>query len=85
MKHITNIYSNGIPNSIEIFNDQVFIPHNIQEVTEQTIDCTRTGYKYDCDIYTKDEYIILMAQQSNRITELEDELAATKILLGVDE
>jgi len=34
MKHITNIYSNGIPNSIEIFNDQVFIPHNIQEVTE---------------------------------------------------
>lgn len=85
MKHITNIYSNGIPNSVEIFNDQVFVPHDIHEINEETADGTITGYEFNCDIYTKDEYITLMAQQTARIAQLEDELAAAKILLGVDE
>ena len=85
MKHITNIYSNGIPNSVEMFNNQVFIPQNIREFSEETIDGSITGYVFDCDVYTKDEYIILMAQQTQRIAQLEDELSATKILLGVDE
>lgn len=85
MKHITNICSNGVPNSVEIFKDQVFIPKNIHEFSEETVDGTVTGYEFDCDVYTKDQYIILMAQQTSRIAELEDELAAAKILLGVDE
>lgn len=85
MKHITNIQSNGAPNSIEIFGNEVFIPLNVHEFNEQTEDGVISGYQYDCDIYTKDEYIILMAQQTTRIAELEDELAAAKILLGVDE
>ena len=85
MKQITNIHSNGIPNSVEIFSDQVFVPKNIHEFSKITDDGTITGYEFDCDVYTKDQYIILMAQQTNRIAELEDELAAAKILLGVDE
>ena len=85
MKHITNVHSNGIPNSVEIYSDSVFIPQNVHEFNTITDDGTITGYEYDCDIYTKDEYIILMAQQTQRIAQLEDELAAAKILLGVDE
>lgn len=85
MKHIQHVYSNGIPNAIEILNDQVYIPQNIHEFEQETLDGIITGYEYDCDIYSKDEYIVLMSQQTSRITELEDELAAAKILLGVDE
>ena len=85
MTHITNVHSNGTPNSVEIYNDQVFIPSNIHQFSKQTDDGTITGYQYDCDVYTKNQYIILMAQQTSRIAQLEDELAAAKILLGVDE
>lgn len=85
MKHITDIHSNGIPNSIEIFNDQVLVPENVRQFQEETADGVITEYIFDGNVYTKDEYIILMAQQTGRITELEDELKAAKILLGVDE
>lgn len=85
MKYVANVHSNGIPNSVEIYSDLVFIPQNIHVFNETTDDGIISGYEYDCNIYTKDEYIILMAQQTNRIAQLEDELAAAKILLGVDE
>jgi len=54
MKQITNIHSNGIPNSVEIFSDQVFVPKNVHEFSKITDDGTITGYEFDCDVYTKD-------------------------------
>lgn len=44
MTHITNVHSNGTPNSVEIYNDQVFIPSNIHQFSKQTDDGTITGY-----------------------------------------
>ena len=85
MQHITNVRSNGYPSPIQLFNNQIIIPSNIHTYTQAVEEYIIEGYEYDCDIYTKDEYIILMAQQTNRIAQLEDELAAAKILLGVDE
>lgn len=85
MKIIEHIYSNGTPDPIIIANNCVYIPENIQEITKETEDGLINEYEYSCKVYDKDEYIILMSQQTNRIAELEDELAAAKILLGVDE
>lgn len=39
------------------------------------------NFQYTLTSYTKDEYL---ATAFNRITELEEELAATKIILGVE-
>ena len=84
MKRITNVRSNGIPDTVQIMNNSVIIASNIHEYNEERDGIVMSGYEYDCDIYTKDQYIILMAGQTQRIAELEDQLAAAKILLGVD-
>ena len=84
MTYVENVRGNGIPNSILMLNNQVIIPSNIHEYTEEIDDKIVNGYEYNCTIYSKDQYILLMAEQTQRIAELEDELAATKILLGVD-
>lgn len=63
------------PQEIEITPTYVLIASNIESYEEQTIDGrTVSGFEYDCEQYTKDEYILLLAQQ----------LQAAKILLGVD-
>ena len=63
------------PQEIEITPACVLIASNITPYEEETIDGRIvSGFEYDCDQYTKDEYILLMAQQ----------LQAAKILLGVD-
>ena len=84
MTHIENVRGNGVPNSVLMLNNQVVIPSNIHQYSQETDNGTINGYEYDCDIYTKDQYIILMAGQTQKIAELEDQLAAAKILLGVD-
>lgn len=85
MQHIINIHSNGQPDSIQLINDKIYIPSNIHLYNETIEGHTIEGYEYDCDIYTKDQYLILIAQQAQHIAQLQDELAAAKILLGVDE
>ncbi len=85
MKYIEHVYSNGEPKQFEILNDQVYVPINVQKFTKITQDGEISGYEFDCNVYDKDQYILLLAQRTNRIAELEDELAAAKILLGVDE
>ncbi len=62
------------PSEIEIIGNNVFIASNIMPYTEEVDEHTSSGFEYDCEQYTKDEYILLMAQQ----------LQAAKILLGVD-
>ena len=50
----------------------VIIPKNIHSFSVETDEGQMTGYEYDCDIYNKDEYLVIIAQQANRINELED-------------
>lgn len=72
------------PQEIEITSNKVFVASNIQEYQETIDDKIITGYKYDYVCYSKDEYILLMAQNNNDIITLREELEATKILLGVE-
>lgn len=72
------------PQSIELTSDKVFVASNIEEYQE-TIDGREiNGYQYDCICYSKDEYILLMAQNSADVAALREELEAAKILLGVE-
>ena len=69
------------PSAIKITDTMVFVADNIQPYEKVLEGKTFYGYTYDYKSYTKDEYILLIAQKSN---ELEEELQATKILLGVE-
>ena len=62
------------PQEITITPNQVFIASNITAYEEEVEGHTISGFEYDCEIYSKDEYIASLAQ----------ELKAAKILLGVD-
>ena len=78
------IKSSVRPQEIELTSDKVFIASNIEEY-EEVIDGRETnGYKYDWVCYSKDEYILLMAQNNADIAALREELEAAKILLGVE-
>ena len=85
MQHISNVRSNGEPSPIQILNNKVMLTFNVHPYQETIDGYEIEGYEYDCDIYSKDEYLLVIAQQANHIAQLEDELAAAKILLGVDE
>ena len=69
------------PQAIEITPDYVLIASNIIPYEETVDGRTSSGYEYECTQYTKDEYLIY---QSQLISSLSQELAAAKILLGVD-
>ena len=62
------------PQEITITANEVLVASNINPYEEEINGITRSGYEYDCQVYNKNEYIALMAQQ----------LQAAKILLGVD-
>lgn len=84
MNKMTNVRSSGRPDEIVVTSNNVMVASNIHEYTETIDEYTMSGYEYDYDIYTKDEYIAYMANQAKKIQELQEELAATKILLGVE-
>ncbi len=84
MNKMTNVRSSGRPDEIVVTANDVMVASNIHEYTETVDEYTMSGYEYDYDIYTKDEYIAYMANQAKKIQELQEELAATKILLGVE-
>ena len=84
MNKMTNVRSSGRPDEIVVTSNSVMVASNIHEYTETIDEYTMSGYEYDYDIYTKDEYIAYMANQAKKIQELQEELAATKILLGVE-
>ena len=84
MNKMTNVRSSGRPDEIVVTANNVMVASNIHEYTETIDEYTMSGYEYDYDIYTKDEYIAYMANQAKKIQELQEELAATKILLGVE-
>lgn len=69
------------PPAVKFTDTMVFIAENIQPYTQVLEGVTFNGYTYDYKGYTKDEY---MLQQLQAISSLEEELQATKILLGVE-
>ena len=81
MKSYGKVQSLNQPQEIEIKEEKVFLASNIQPYTTVIEDKEESGYEYDYVEYTKDEYIKLLSQQSQR---LEEELAAAKVLLGVE-
>ena len=85
MTNLGTTYSTEKPNAIEITDKKVFVAENIQPCkVQQEFDVQVSGYKFDLTEYDKDEYILLMTQQVAKVDALEDELAAAKILLGVE-
>lgn len=79
------VKSKTLPPSVEITPNYVYIASNIQSVEEEMDGNVETIYTYNYVSYTKDEYIsTITAENARAIDELNDELAATKILLGVD-
>ncbi len=81
MKNYGRIQGSHEPPAIEMTANAVFLASNIQPYTETVEGYTINGYEYDYIEYSKDEYLL---QQNEKIAALEQELQATKILLGVD-
>lgn len=69
------------PQAIEITPTSVFIASNVQPYEQEIDGHTISGYQYNYIEYTKDEYLL---QQTNSIAALQEELAAAKVLLGVE-
>lgn len=76
------VRSKIMPQAVEFTEKYVLVASNIVEYSEEVDGHTMSGYEYDCNQYTKDEYLL---QQAAKIEALQEELAAAKILLGVDE
>lgn len=81
MKVYNKVHSIARPLDIEITANAVYVASNITPYEEEIDGRIISGYEYTCTDYTKDEYLI---HQNEKITSLEDELKAAKILLGVD-
>jgi len=72
------IYSDTMPQKIEITKDMVFLANAIKSYTKTVDEHEVSGYQYDCVGYTKDEYIRLLAEQNNS---LQNELLDTQSAL----
>ena len=55
------------PKDVEIMGDQVLIASDITPYEEEIDGHTRTGYEYDCDTYSKDEYLIKLARENEQL------------------
>jgi hypothetical protein len=79
------IQSTERPQDVEMTDTQVFIADNIEEYEKEIDKHVVQGFEYDYKSYTKDEYIQLLNDKNARaIAALQEELAAAKILLGVE-
>lgn len=81
MQDFGKVRSNNKPQEIQFTSSSVFIASNIEPYEETIDEHVIQGFEYDLLQYTKDEYLLILAQQNN---ELKDELQAAKILLGVE-
>lgn len=79
------IQSSERPQEIEITESKVFIAENITPYEKEIDEHFIQGFEYNYKEYTKDEYIQLMNEENSKaIANLQEELAAAKILLGVE-
>ena len=81
MKVYQKLRSSVRPQDIEITANSVIIASDITEYEETINGYTLSGYEYKGTEYTKDEYLAL---QFSKIASLQEELAAAKVLLGVE-
>lgn len=81
------------PELVEINATGVYVASDIQPYEEEIVDDdnntrTMSGYQYNYILYTKDEYLVILTKKNAELdqknAELEDELQATKIILGVE-
>lgn len=85
MVNYGKVRSTEMPQETEITSNYVFVASNIQPYELLSEDKTISGYEYNYIAYTKDEYIqLIVSENAKTISELEDELSAVKILLGVE-
>ena len=79
------------PELVEINVTGVYVASDIQPYEEEIVDDdnntrTMSGYQYNYILYTKDEYLVILTKKNAELdqknAELEDELQATKIILG---
>ena len=75
------IRSSVRPNDVEFTPNFVLVASNITPYNEVVDGRTLSGFEYECTEYSKDEYLLV---QAGKVASLEEELAAAKILLGVD-
>ena len=79
------IQSTEKPQDIEMTETQVFVADNIEEYEKEMDYYLVQEFEYDYKSYTKDEYIqFLNDKNAKAIAALQEELAAAKILLGVE-
>lgn len=79
------IKSSIYPSEFEVTDTSVIIASNIEEYSQDFDGQIIHGYEYDYIVYDKDEYLTTIAlENAHAITELQDELEATKIILGVE-
>lgn len=71
-------YSSVKPKIIEMTNTVVFVASDIEPYSADIDNHHIEGYKYNCIGYTKDEYILYMA---NKNAQLEQELINTQVAL----
>lgn len=85
MKNFGKVKSTKRPPEIEITQNAVFIASNIVPYTETYDTYIIEGFEYNYAYYTKDQYIQNIAtENANAIAQLQEELRAAKILLGVE-
>ena len=86
MKTIQRIKQKIEPSAITFTENEVILASNISQYTDILDENTSiSGYIYDAAVYTKDEYIQkITLDNAATISQLQDELEATKIILGVE-
>jgi len=62
MKNLGKIRSTNRPQDIEMTENSVFVASNITEYNKNIDGYIEEGYEYDCIEYTKDEYLLSLAQ-----------------------
>ena len=65
MKDYGRVRSNERPNLVEMTPEMVFIASNITPYTEEINDKICSGFEYNYQAYTKDEYIQHLTQENS--------------------
>lgn len=78
MKVYSPVYSLTRPQELELTETKVFVASDIQQIVREHDDMQEQCYSYTLTEYDKDEYI------QTAVYSLQEELQATKILLGVE-
>jgi len=73
-----HIKSSTKPENVEVTSSHVFLAKNIQTYEENLEGTLISGFVYDCEAYTKDEYIKLLDEKN---TQLMEELLNTQMAL----